>query len=79
VLHKSNQETNEEDIPRNAKFKGKKVDVKGSIELSYCLRGSAETHAILCYITKEWDPHFDVVIARGNLPRGLRQTLKRGG
>lgn len=78
VLDKSNQDTNEEDITWNARLTGKEVDVQGSILISFCMRGSTGTYAMSCYITKEWDPQFDMIMAKGNLPKELRRSLREG-
>jgi hypothetical protein len=67
----------EGDMTRKARLKGRQVEVKGTIEISFCMRGSTDVHATRCYVTKEWDPPFDVVMAKANLPKETRRSLKR--
>jgi hypothetical protein len=76
VLHKSSQITTEEGTIWVAKVMGQQMDVQGTIDISFCARGSTEAHDIPCYITKEWDPRFDIVMAKGSLPKSLKRSLK---
>jgi hypothetical protein len=76
VLRKTDQELDRGHIPYNAKFKGKKIEVTGSIDVVFRLKGSEERHTTKCFVTKEWDPPFDIVVAKRDIPNLARESKK---
>jgi len=77
VLKKRDDQLDKRSIPRNAKLKGKRIELTGSVDVEFRLKDSDEKHTAKCFVTKEMDPAFDMVVAKTELPTNFGRGLER--